>query len=149
MKSEFLYLALQVGAVVGHAGVTVDVDASSITVPPAKNSDGTARTHYGNPAAGACLPDEVSTTITGVTGTICSPGCDATLPDDEFRACCPADKPAGVAANPQCVMKYANGTSPTTHMYCGLICSPSLPILDQKALWCQGQAKKLRSLHEA
>jgi C1A family cysteine protease len=84
--------------------------------PPAPTS-----THYGDPAAG-CMTDEVAIQIQGVTGDFCSPKCGL------FKAC-PTDVPTGVTAEPQCALK----ASPGNQKYCALICSPSLPIVNQKA----------------
>jgi hypothetical protein len=79
-------------------------------------------THYSDPATG-CLSDETEITIQGVTGDFCSPGCSL------FKDC-PTDLPAGVAAQPQCALQ---DSADPTKKYCALMCSPSLPIRDQKA----------------
>ena len=68
------------------------------------------------------MSDEVEITIQGVTGDFCTPKCSL------FKAC-PTDVPAGVTARPQCALQDAS----TGDKYCALICSPTLPILDQKA----------------
>ena len=80
-------------------------------------------THYGDPNAGACLSDEQAIQIQGVGGSVCSPACTGIL-----KMKCPADVPAGVTAAPQCALQDAT----TSSKYCALICSPSLPIRDQK-----------------
>ena len=67
--------------------------------------------HSGDPATG-CLSDEVDTTITGVSGDVCTPAC----PDN----CCPTDKPGGVTATPACALQDSAGDK-----YCVLECDPS------------------------
>ena len=52
----------------------------------------------------------------------CTPKCTLFKP-------CPADKPTGVTAKPQCALQDASSGL----KYCALMCSPSLPIVDQKA----------------
>jgi hypothetical protein len=78
-------------------------------------------THYGDPKGG-CLTDEIEITIQGVTGDFCTPKCG-------FFKACPTDVPAGVTAQPQCALQ----DSASSDKYCALICSPTLPIVDQKA----------------
>ena len=80
-----------------------------------------AGTHYGDPKKG-CLSDEVEISIQGVQGDFCTPKCT-------LVKACPTDVPAGVTAQPQCALQDAGSGD----KYCALICSPSLPILDQKA----------------
>jgi len=87
--------------------------------PPAPPVPST--THYEDPSGG-CQTDEVAIQIQGVGGDFCSPKCGLFKP-------CPTDVPEGVTAEPQCALK----DSASKHKYCALICSPSLPILDQKA----------------
>ena len=58
--------------------------------------------------------------IQGVGGSVCSPACP--------QQTCPSDVPQGVTAAPQCALQDAQSSD----MYCALICSPSLPIRDQK-----------------
>ena len=77
--------------------------------------------NYGDPKDG-CMSDETEITIQGVTGDFCTPKCSL------FKAC-PTDVPAGVTVAPQCALQ----DSSTGDKYCALICSPTLPILDQKA----------------
>ena len=63
------------------------------------------RTHYGDPnphPLQPCLADEVRAQITGLAGDLCIPPCDA-------AGKCPQDKPAGVEAVPQCVLKSSTG----------------------------------------
>jgi len=84
--------------------------------PPTPSSS-----HYEDPKGG-CQSDEIEITIQGVTGDMCSPSCSI------FKAC-PTDVPAGVTAGPQCALS----DSQSGKKYCALICSPSTPILDQKA----------------
>jgi hypothetical protein len=63
------------------------------------------RTHYGDPNTHPlqpCLADEVRAQITGLAGDLCIPPCDA-------AGKCPQDKPAGVEALPQCVLKSSTG----------------------------------------
>jgi len=80
------------------------------------------KTHYGDPKEG-CLSDELEITIQGITGDFCSPMCSNTKE-------CPVDVPSGVTSEPQCALTDA---SDPNKKYCALICSPTLPILDQKA----------------
>merc|ERR550537_649233 len=80
-------------------------------------------THYGDPNAGGCMSDEEAIQIQGVGGAVCSPACTGLL-----KMKCPADVPEGVTAAPQCALQDAT----TSSKYCALICSPSLPIADQK-----------------
>ena len=80
-----------------------------------------ANGHYGDPKDG-CMSDETEITIQGVQGDFCTPKCSL------FKAC-PTDVPAGVTVAPQCALQ----DSSTGDKYCALICSPTLPILDQKA----------------
>ena len=78
--------------------------------------------HYEDPKGG-CRSDELEVTIQGVQGDFCTPKCGLFKP-------CPTDIPAGVTAKPQCALQDA---SQPNNKYCALICSPSLPIWDQKA----------------
>lgn len=78
-------------------------------------------THYGDPANG-CLTDEAEVSIQGVSGDFCTPSCSL------FKSC-PTDIPEGVSASPQCALQDASSSK----KYCALICSPTTPILDQKA----------------
>ena len=68
------------------------------------------------------MTDEIEVSIQGVQGGFCTPACSL------FKAC-PKDVPAGVTAQPQCALQ----DSASNKKYCALICSPSLPIVDQKA----------------
>jgi len=79
------------------------------------------KTHYGDPKDG-CLSDEAEISIQGVQGDFCTPKCALFKP-------CPTDIPTGVTAKPQCALQDAS----TNLKYCALMCSPSLPIADQKA----------------
>merc|ERR1719421_1001035 len=88
---------------------------------PAPGPAGT--THYGDPNTGACMSDEEAIQIQGVGGAVCSPACTGI-----FKTKCPTDVPAGVTAAPQCALQDAS----TSSKYCALICSPTLPIRDQK-----------------
>jgi len=81
-----------------------------------------SKTHYSDPKEG-CLSDELEITIQGITGDFCSPMCS------NFKEC-PTDVPSGVTSAPQCALTDA---SDPNKKYCALICSPTLPILDQKA----------------
>ena len=80
------------------------------------------KTHYGDPKEG-CLSDELEITIQGITGDFCSPMCSNVKE-------CPTDVPSGVTSAPQCALQDA---SDPNKKYCALICSPTLPIQDQKA----------------
>jgi len=74
------------------------------------------KTHYEDPNDGGCQSDEVDISITGITGSICSPKCTGI-----FKTKCPTDVPAGVTAEPECALQDS-----TSHeKYCALICSPS------------------------
>jgi len=79
------------------------------------------KTHYGDPKDG-CMSDEQEVSIQGVQGDFCTPKCGFFKP-------CPSDTPAGVTAKPQCALQ----DSGSGDKFCALICSPTLPILDQKA----------------
>jgi len=76
--------------------------------------------HYEDPKDG-CQTDELAIQIQGVTGDFCSPKCSLIKK-------CPTDVPAGVTAQPQCALSASTGNQ----KYCALICSPSLPIVNQK-----------------
>jgi len=78
-------------------------------------------THYEDPKGG-CMSDEIEITIQGVTGDFCTPKCGLFKP-------CPTDVPAGVTAQPQCALQ----DSASNQKYCALMCSATLPIIDQKA----------------
>mgnify|MGYP003312205821 CR=1 FL=1 len=91
-------------------------NASAATATPMENP-----THYGDPKDG-CRPDEARTTIQGVAGDLCTPRCSLFTP-------CPTDTPPGVAAQPQCALEDAR----SLQKFCALLCSTSLPILDQRA----------------
>ena len=97
---------------------------------PTPPSPPAGKTHYGDPKDG-CMSDETEITIQGVQGDFCTPKCSL------FKAC-PTDVPAGVTVAPQCALQ----DSSTGDKYCALICSPTLPILDQKAAdaQCGGNA---------
>jgi hypothetical protein len=83
----------------------------------------TAGTHYGDPFKGACQAKEINITITDVPGSTCSPPCEGLSGKK-----CPADKPKGDTATPTCALKDTSGKA-----YCVLVCSPTLPIVDQLA----------------
>lgn len=76
--------------------------------------------HYGDPKNG-CESDEQAVQVQGVQGDFCSPPCTS-------AGKCPTDIPSGVTAKPECALQ-----TPTGGKFCALICSPSLPIRDQKA----------------
>jgi len=78
-------------------------------------------THYADPKTG-CLSDEVEVSVQGISGDMCSAKCGIFKP-------CPTDIPTGVTAMPQCALQDASSGK----SYCALICSPMVPILDQKA----------------
>jgi len=87
---------------------------------PGPSPPSPSKTHYGDPKNG-CLSDEMEVTIQGVAGDFCTPKCG-------FFKHCPTDVPTGVTAQPQCALQ----DSSTHTKACALICSPTLPILDQK-----------------
>lgn len=75
--------------------------------------------HYGDPKSG-CESDEQAVQVQGVAGDFCSPPC-------KVLGTCPKDIPTGVTAKPECALQTSTGAK-----YCALICSPALPIVDQK-----------------
>merc|ERR1711966_593381 len=81
--------------------------------------DATANGHYEDPKDG-CGSDEVDITVQGIQGAVCAPKCTS--------GSCPTDLPAGVTAAPQCALQDASSGD----KYCALICSSSLPIVDQQ-----------------
>jgi len=88
--------------------------------PPSPPTPPGSQTHYSDPKNG-CLPDEQEATVTGISGDMCISKCSL------FKAC-PTDVPVGVTANPQCALQDQS----SHQKYCALICSPTLPIFDQK-----------------
>jgi photosystem II stability/assembly factor-like uncharacterized protein len=72
-------------------------------------------THYGNPNNG-CRSDE-QYEETAPKGGICSPKCTK----KGLKETCPTDLPAGVTANPGCVLEEGSGRSKVK--YCGLVCA--------------------------
>lgn len=99
------------------------------SVKPSPAPAPSKQTHYGDPYDGPCLSGETNVSITGVAGAFCSPACGSG---------CPTDVPTGVTAKPTCALEPSGSTKPTQ---CALICSPSLPILDQDAADAQCGAK--------
>ena len=89
--------------------------------PPTPPTPPTPTKHHYNDPKDGCASDEIEISIQGVGGDFCTPKSSL------FKAC-PNDVPSGVAAKPQCALQEAS----TGSKYCALICSPSLPILDQK-----------------
>jgi C1A family cysteine protease len=97
--------------------------AAGPSPPPTPPTPPTPSTsHYEDPKGG-CQTDEIEVTITGVSGDFCTPKCSLFKP-------CPKDVPTGVTAQPQCALQDASAPQ---NKYCALICSPTLPIVDQKA----------------
>ena len=84
--------------------------------PPPPGPAPPGKTHYEDPNAGPCLPDETAVQITGLQGGFCSPGCQGTTVP------CPTDVPAGTTAQPKCVLETQGSPTPTK---CALICTPS------------------------
>jgi hypothetical protein len=80
----------------------------------AKTHGAIATTHYGNPLVGSCLSDETVLTVTGISGSFCSPPCHGTI--------CPSDVPQFCTATPECALNDG-GTK-----YCALECSDDLDI---------------------
>jgi len=100
---------------------------SSPAPAPAGPSPSTpSTTHYGDPLDGACLSDEVNITITGVTGSVCSPACTGI-----FKTKCPTDVPSGVTAEPECALQDTSDDK-----YCALICSSDLEITEDENDQC-------------
>ena len=110
-----LELSVRLGHHVRWAASTA-LQANQVVATPMFNP-----THYGDPKDG-CRPDEAQTTIQGVAGDLCTPRCSLFTP-------CPTDTPPGVAAQPQCALEDAR----SLQKFCALLCSTSLPILDQRA----------------
>ena len=81
-----------------------------------------AKHHYNDPKDG-CASDETEISISGVQGDFCSPTCSL------FKQC-PTDVPANVTAAPMCALQDARRP---LDKFCALICSPSVPITDQRA----------------
>ena len=100
--------------------LTVEAPQQPPPTPPTPPTPPAGKSHYGDPKDG-CMSDETEITIQGVQGDFCTPKCSL------FKAC-PTDVPAGVTVAPQCALQ----DSSTGDKYCALICSPSLPIRDQK-----------------
>merc|ERR1719424_661057 len=109
-----LFLALFAAVAVLSSPMTLTFQKEWLAV----NSN-TTGTHYGDPKDG-CEADEQAVQVQGLAGDFCSPKCTA------FGAC-PKDIPSGVTAKPECALQ-----TPTGGKYCALICSPSLPIQNQK-----------------
>jgi hypothetical protein len=80
--------------------------APTLTPPPTPTP-----AHYGNSTNG-CLPGEATKELSGVPGEFCSPDCTTTA--------CPMDVPAGVTADPECVVQGAGDKKS-----CALICDPT------------------------
>ena len=78
----------------------------------AKTHGAIATTHYGNPLVGSCLSDETVMTVTGISGSFCSPPCHG-------GTICPSDVPQFCTATPECALNDG-GTK-----YCALECSDS------------------------
>jgi len=107
---------------VGAAGPSPPGPSPGPSPPsPTPPSPPAGKSHYSDPKDG-CLSDEIEITITNIKGDFCSSECSI------FKKC-PADVPTGVTAGPQCALQDAS----TNKHYCALICSPTLPVLDQKA----------------
>jgi len=68
--------------------------------------------HYEDPAKGGCQKGELNIQVQGVKGDFCTPECT--------NSACPTDVPAGVTAQPQCVLQNAADHK----KYCALICHP-------------------------
>jgi hypothetical protein len=85
-----------------------------------------ATTHYGDPLDGSCLSDEVNITITGITGSVCSPACTGVL-----KTKCPTDVPAKCTASPKCALQDSSGDK-----YCALECSADLEITQDENDMC-------------
>jgi hypothetical protein len=94
-----------------------------LATPPPTPPRPCHQSHYGDPKIGCCS-DEESLTLTGVTGDLCPPYCTGTL-----KNTCPTDVPAGATATPQCALEDQS----TGIKNCGLICSPTSIMKDQKA----------------
>ena len=89
---------------------TGEVSAEEVAPPP-PSPPAPSTHHYGPPP---CLSDEVAVTITGITGTFCSPKCGLFKP-------CTTDVPPGTTATPECVLEAQGHASPTN---CALVCTP-------------------------
>ncbi len=81
---------------------------------PARGDAPAASSHYGNPQAGGCLPDEEAVTVDQISGNICAASCN-----DAAGKYCPADKPSGTKALGACLLLSEGKSEPDT---CALIC---------------------------
>jgi hypothetical protein len=96
----------------GAAGICgINMEPSYPTATAAMVEETAGASHYEAPP---CQSDEVQVTITGISGTFCSPKCSTFKP-------CPTDVPTGTTAKPECVLEAQGHSSPTN---CALICSP-------------------------
>ena len=100
--------------------------AEQFTKPLDLNSRGdrakvAASWHFGDPYAAPCLPDEIETSIQGLTGAVCAPKCVGDRG-------CPTDLPPNVTAIPQC--------NCDNNQYCLLTCR-SVHFCGEKAS-CKG-----------
>lgn len=80
--------------------------------PPGPSPPPPGPSHYEDPKDG-CMSDEEPVRVQGIPGELCSPSCTS--------AACPTDVPAGVTADPQCVLQDA-----VHHQKrCALVCQHS------------------------
>jgi hypothetical protein len=92
----------------GMAGLE---DEPTPPIPAPTPAPTIGQTHYSNPAQG-CLPSEATMEVSGVPGDFCAPDCTSTA--------CPTGVPAGVTADPECIVEGAGNEKS-----CALICNPA------------------------
>merc|ERR1712187_117253 len=67
-----------------------------------------SQSHYWHPP---CRSDETELQVQGISGLMCSPSCT--------NSACPSDLPAGVSAQPECILQDRSAGD----KYCALECS--------------------------
>ena len=107
-------VAFSVAAVASAAPAVEVTMRPGFDLPPALFPSPKASCHFEDPFQPAgCQAGEVNITITGITGSMCTPKCDAT-------GQCPTDVCEGTVATPTCALQDQSGNK-----YCALICDPS------------------------
>lgn len=92
-----------------HKGPSPGPSPPSPPAPPSPPSPPSpSQSHYEHPP---CQSDEVEVQVQGISGVMCSPSCTS--------AACPSDVPAGVSAQPKCILQ----DSSSGKKYCALQCS--------------------------
>jgi len=118
--------ATQTGSSPSPSSPSPSSPSPSSPSPSPSSPSPAGQTHYGDPLDGSCLSDEVNITITGITGSVCSPACTGI-----FKTKCPTDVPSGVTAEPECALKDTSDDK-----YCALICSSDLEITEEENDQC-------------